>query len=75
MHAVLVGFNIDSYMVFLELLPDLHITLQAMICSCHFMNLGTDCRWDGEALTKANGFSTGLRPFPFCSVLGFYLKS
>ena len=29
---------------------------QAMICPYHFENLGKDWRWDGETLTKANGF-------------------
>ena len=47
--------RIDSYTVFLELLPAVHMTLQAMICPSQFENLG-DWNWDGETLTKANGF-------------------
>ena len=46
----------DSYIVFLELLPAVHVTLPVMICPCHFENLGTDWRWIGETLTTANGF-------------------
>ncbi len=47
---------IDSYVIFLELLPAVHVTLQAIICPGQFENLGTDWNWDGETLTKANGF-------------------
>ena len=46
----------DSYTVFLELLPAIHTTLQAMSCPNQFEELGTDWSWDGETLTKANRF-------------------
>ncbi len=48
--------RIDSYAVFLELLPAVHMTLQAIVCPSQLENLGTDWNWDGETLTKANGF-------------------
>ena len=48
--------RIASYTVFLELLPTVHTTLQAMSCLNQFEELGTDWSWDGETLTKANGF-------------------
>ena len=48
--------HIDSYTVFVELLPALHTTLQAMICPANFIELGTDWGWDAETLVKANGY-------------------
>ena len=48
--------HIDSYTVFLELLPAVHTALQAISCPSQFKELGTDWSWDGETLTKANGF-------------------
>ena len=51
------------------------MTLHAMICPSHFEHLGTDCRWDGETLIKANGFLYQIESSSFWSVLGFYLKS
>ena len=47
--------RIDSYTV-LELLPAVHTALQAMSSPSQFKELGTDWSWDGETLTKANGF-------------------
>ena len=48
--------RVDSYSVFLELLPALHKCLQAMVNPCAHADLGTDWSWDGETITKANGF-------------------
>ena len=48
--------RIDSYAVFLELLPALHTCLQAMVDHNAHPDLGTDWSWDGETITKANGF-------------------
>ena len=48
--------RVDSYVVFLELLPAIHLTLQAMTCPNQYESLGTDWNWDGETVTKANGF-------------------
>ncbi|KAI6656136.1 52 kDa repressor of the inhibitor of the protein kinase [Oopsacas minuta] len=48
--------RIDSYAVFLELLSPLHTCLQAMVDRNSHTELGTDWSWDGETITKANGF-------------------
>ena len=48
--------RIDSYSVFLELLPALHKCLQAMINKSAHPDLGMDWSWDGETITKTNGF-------------------
>lgn len=45
----------DSYVVFLELLPAVHMTMQAIAYPNSFQCLGTDWNWDGDTLTKANG--------------------
>ena len=42
--------RIDSYAVFLELLPAVHTALQAISCPSQFKDLGTDWSWDGETL-------------------------
>jgi len=47
--------QIDSYIVFLELIPSVHKTLQAMTSPTNFTDLG-DWNWDGKTVTKANGF-------------------
>lgn len=49
MPAILAGFSIDSYTVFLELLPAVRIPSQ-------FKDFGTDWWRDGETLTNAEGF-------------------
>ena len=46
--------RIDSYIIFLELLPAVQKAMQAISSLNQFSELGTD--WDGETLTKANGF-------------------
>jgi len=41
---------------FLELLPSVHIALQAISDPGQFENLGTNWGWDSETITKAIGF-------------------
>ncbi len=48
--------RINSYAVFLELLPPLCECLRAMVDPNFHSQLGTDWSWDGETVTKANGF-------------------
>ena len=48
--------RIDSYAVFLELLPALHLCLEAMVHPHLHQELGTDWSWDVETITKGNGF-------------------
>ena len=48
--------RIDSYAVFLELLPALQFCLEAMVHPQLHQDLGIDWKWDGESSTKANGF-------------------
>ncbi|KAI6652513.1 Zinc finger MYM-type protein 1-like [Oopsacas minuta] len=57
--------RIDSYAVFLDLLPVLHTCLQAMVDRNSHTELGTDCSWDGETITKANGFLFQLQSSTF----------
>ena len=57
--------RIDSYAVFLELLPAVHMVLQAITCPTQFEELGTDWNWDGETATKANGFLYQLQSASF----------
>ena len=49
-------YRIDLYVVFLELLPAVHIVLVAISHPSMHQELGTDWNWDGESITKANGF-------------------
>ena len=49
-------YRIDSYVVFLELLPAVHAVLDAIVHPSMHQELGTDWNWDGETVTKANGF-------------------
>lgn len=42
--------------MFLELLPALHVCLEAMVHPELHPELGTHWNWDGEVITKANGF-------------------
>ena len=46
----------DSYIVFLELIPSVHMTLQAISSPGKYESLGIDWNWDGETISKANGF-------------------
>ena len=49
-------YRIDSYVVFLELLPAVHTVLDAIVHPSMHQELGTDWNWDGESITKVNGF-------------------
>ena len=44
------------YAVFLELLPAIHLCLEAMVHPRLHQQLGMDWSWDGETITKANDF-------------------
>ena len=57
--------RIDSYAVFLELIPAVHSCLQAMVHPNLHDELGTDWNWDGETITKANGFLFQLQSSSF----------
>ena len=48
--------HIDAYTHFMDLLPAILTTLQAMICPTDFSEFGTDWGWDGETVMKATGF-------------------
>ncbi len=61
--------RIDSYIVFLELLPALHTTLQAMVLPRQYEDLGTHWSWDSDTITKANGFCFQLQSSSF--LVGF----
>ena len=56
--------HIDSYAVFLELLPAVHTTFQAMIFPDEHENLGT-WDWDAETIMKATGFMHQLESSSF----------
>ena len=49
-------YRIDSYIVFLELLPAVHTVLDTIVHPIMHQELGTDWGWDGESITKVNGF-------------------
>ena len=67
--------HIDSYTVFLELLPAVLVTLQAMVCPINFEDLGTDWNWDGETMVKANGFIHQLESSSFIVCFQILLES
>lgn len=48
--------HIDSYAVFMELLPAIHTTFEAMVSPTSFQNLGTDWGWEGDTVKKAEGY-------------------
>ena len=48
--------RINSYTVFVELLPALHLCLEAMVHPELHPDFGTGWNWDGETISKANGF-------------------
>ena len=58
--------GIDSYTVFLELLPAVHVTLQAMSYPHLYVSLGTDWKWDTDTVTTANSFLYQLESFLVC---------
>ncbi len=57
--------RINSYAVFLELLPAIHMCLEAMVNLSTHPDLGIDWNWDGETITKANGFLFQLQSSTF----------
>ena len=57
--------RIDSYTIFFELLPAVQKAMQAISSPNQFSELGTDWDWDGETLTKANGFLYQLKSSSF----------
>ena len=57
--------RIDAYATFLDLLTPLHATLQAMVHPTSHSNLGVDWSWDGETITRANGFLFQLQSSSF----------
>ena len=56
---------IDSYTVILELLPAFHTSLQAMVSPGQHKDFGTDWGWNGNTITKANGYLYQLQPASF----------
>ena len=48
--------RIEAYATFLDLLVPLHLSLEAMVHPTSHSDLGTDWSWDGETITRANGF-------------------
>ena len=66
--------RIDSYIVFEELLPAVHKVLKAMVNSSAFPEFGTDWAWDGDTITKANGFLYQLESCTFLICFKILLK-
>ena len=58
-------YQIDSYVVFLELLSATHAVLEAIVHPSMHQELGTARNWDGESITKADGFLFQLRSTSF----------
>ena len=63
--------RIESYATFLQLLPAVNTSLEAMAHPTLHADLGTDWSWDGETVTKANGFLYQLQSSPF--LVAFYI--
>ena len=57
--------RIDSYIAFLDLLLAVHRTLSAMVNPNELPELRTNWAWDGETITKANGFLHQLQSSSF----------
>ena len=57
--------RIDSYVTFLELVPCVQTVLHAIVHSSVHEELGTNWGWDGETITKANGFLYQLQSSSF----------
>lgn len=66
--------RIDAYTVFTELLPALHVVLQAMACPAQFPELGLSWNWDSETVTKGNGFLYQLESSTFLISLKILLE-
>lgn len=56
--------HIECYSVFLELLPAIDQTLKVMVHPSLHAELGNDWNWDGDTITKANGFFFSCTPHP-----------
>lgn len=54
--------RIEAYATFLELLLPLHASLQAMVHPSLHSDLGVDWSWDGETVSRANGFLFSFNP-------------
>ena len=65
---------IDSYAVFEELLPAVHTTLQAVVYPTNIEELRNDWKWDGEIITKANGYLYQLEASSFFICFKILLK-
>lgn len=66
--------RIDSYIVFLDLLLAIHRTFSAMVNSNDFPELGINWAWDGETITKANGFLHQLKSSTFLILFKILLE-
>ena len=65
--------RIDAHVVFLELLPIMHIVFQAIISPRQFECLGAaDWSWDKERLLKIMTFDISWSLLPFYSALKSY---
>ena len=62
-------YRIDSYVTFWELFPAVHTVLEAIVHPNVHQQLGTDWNWDGESITKANGFLFQLQSSSFLIAL------
>ena len=60
--------------MFEEFLPAVHTTLQAIAHPRQFEELGSDWNWDGESITKANGFIYQLESSSFLIYFKILLK-
>ena len=63
--------RIASYATFLQLLPAVNTCLEAIVHPSLHTCLGTNWGWDGETITKANGFLYQLQSSPF--LVSFYI--
>ena len=66
--------QIDSYNVFLDLLPAVRACLQALTNPNQHEEFGTQWSWDGETITKANGFLYQLQSSSFLICLNILMQ-
>ena len=67
-------YRTDSYVVFLELLPAVHAVLDGIVHPSMHQELGTDWKWDGMSVTKANGFLLQLQSPSFLIAFQILLR-
>ena len=67
-------YRVDSYVVFLELLPAVHAVLDAIVHPAVHQELGTDWSWNGDFITKANGFLCQLQSASFLVAFNILLR-